>query len=204
MLKILCEDGVTREDTPAQAAIRKTKPRAQAEPARFWFNGLPYAKADRKRKSNASPEKQVEAGFLGAVRAVGRRNIQELRRTVHARNPRTMEFVHSNSARRAAQRSLDMLEALRERPPHVDVDLVAYLLELHGKSPQLFGAFMAKELSLAQDNAPRDFLKPSTFEEVIESYEHFGIPLPDWLKAKQKKMAEDGESSKAATFPGIG
>jgi hypothetical protein len=205
MAKIVGEDGVAQEDTPAQAEVRKTNPSSQARPTHLRFNGPRGAKGGRKGTPNTSPEKQVLAGFLGALRAIGRRRIQELVRIVHARDPHTMEFVHAKADRRAAQQCLDMLEMHRESSPHVDVDLVAYLLELHRKNPQLFGSFMGK---LAAPQIPEDaaaqgrgFKVSSSWEELIAEYQRLGLEMPAYLRARQKELAEVKKAAKATTMP---
>ena len=214
MVEVRCADGILRKDTHKQAEIRKTKPWAQACPERFQFNGLPYVRG--RRRDNTSPE-QIQDALQEAARRVGRRRLQELRHTVDARKPlmqkpaadnevAQLEFLHSEKDRKAAQDCLDMIEWMRAASPDFDDELVAYMLELNLKAPQVFAGFFGKLLSMqtpeqnSEHNSGRPLIRPdATPEEVLAVYKRLGIPVPDRLKAMLAEQAAGKEPVQTAT-----
>jgi hypothetical protein len=209
MTEIRCVDGIVRQDTPAQAEIRKTKPWAQACPERFQFNGLPYVR--RRRRANVRPEQIRDA--LEAARGVGRRRLQELRHTVQARKPfmqksatgngvAQLEFLHSEKDRKAAQNELDMIEWACAASPGLDDEMVAYMLELDQTNPKVLAGFFGKLLSVQtpeQDRGQAAKFTPMSVGELLAEHQRLDMPAPDWLKEAAAKETAGKEPVPTAT-----
>jgi hypothetical protein len=177
MAKILCADGVEREDTPEQAEVRATHKAASRFPEKFWWYGVPYSTNTRKGTPN-SLSAQVKAALLDAARIIGQQTINELQRK--AANTKDKE------PRLIAEQTLGVIEAIA-KASSTDEMLVAYFLELHAQKPNVLGTIMGRLLPTqisGVDGGPIK-LEVESKQELIDTYNRLGIPLPAWVTAKQ-------------------
>jgi hypothetical protein len=171
MARVLCVDGVEREDTPEQAARRLLKKHAVAHPDKFDHRGLPYARSSRRGAANQIGRKLREALFA-ANEIIGRESLQD---SIHKGDVERLELC------------VNIAEAANQSP-----NLVAFFLELWRREPKTYGALVGRTMPLqitGADGGPINLMATSR-EQLVESYRKLGIPVPERLLRDEPKVIE--------------
>jgi hypothetical protein len=182
---VLCADGVTRRDTPEQAAIRARKTHAAKHPDKFWYHGAPYILGKRKGSPN-SISARVKRLFMTAAEGVG---LKYLERKICEAEATHRRLVTSGAPKEEKDTARAALDALLDRLATATPDALAleYLMEHAESEPKTFLSALARLLPQQTIIDDRRIDAPSSYtpDAIIEFYARIGItesPLLEKLK----------------------
>jgi uncharacterized protein (DUF433 family) len=169
MTKILCTDGVEREDTPEQAEERAKHRHAVRYPEKFRPNGVPYAPERGRTGAQNKITVRVKKAIMGAAEIVGHGVLVEARiaemRDAGA-SPEDIEHARKNIESNAEER------------------LLAFFVDLATREKKVFGTLMARLLptQITGDEGGPVVMQYTTRRELYVAYMSRGLPPPQWLK----------------------
>jgi len=166
--KVLCIDGVEREDTPEQAIERAKHAHAVTHPDKFQANGAPWSTGAVRKGNKISA--RVKRIIIEAAELAGLADLADAAVEAHKKNnPKALE---------------PELERVRkEVVADADERLLAYFLRLAMSEKKLFTPLLARLLptQLTGEDGGPIVVEYKTRRELFVAFLDNGLTPPPWL-----------------------